>query len=131
MNLQKLCQSCGICCCETEMELSNQDIINIENGSSSKISRKDFVEQRDGFNILKNFDGFCVFFDPLAKLCKIYEFRPLGCRFYPMIYDTSGNKCLLDKDCPHRSKFYRKKPSFQITCENLKEWIYSELLPEK
>ena len=113
------------------MELSDQDIINIESENSFNISRTDFVEQREGFNILKNVEGFCVFFDPLGKICKIYDFRPLGCRFYPMIYDTCDDKCILDEDCPHRSRFYKNISSFQFTCKKLKEWIYSELLTER
>ncbi|MHA1481041.1 MAG: hypothetical protein ACTSQZ_06430, partial [Candidatus Thorarchaeota archaeon] len=35
-----------------------------------------------------------------SKLCKIYEDRPDGCRFYPIGYDMRKRKCVVDKDCP-------------------------------
>jgi len=62
-----------------------------------------FVVNRDGWLQLKNYDGRCVFND--GKRCSIYEDRPEGCKFYPIIYDEDKNCATLDEDCPHRDDF--------------------------
>jgi len=62
-----------------------------------------FVVNRDGWLQLKNYDGRCVFND--GKKCLIYEYRPEGCKLYPIIYDEGKNRSTLDEDCPHRYEF--------------------------
>jgi Fe-S-cluster containining protein len=62
-----------------------------------------------GFCELKNVDGHCYFYDPESKVCKIYEHRPEGCRYYPIIYHTTKRKCLVDKDCPSRETMTREE----------------------
>jgi Fe-S-cluster containining protein len=57
----------------------------------------------DGWLQLKNYDGRCVFND--GKKCSIYEYRPEGCKLYPIIYDEDKNHATLDVDCPHRDEF--------------------------
>jgi len=52
------------------------------------------------FLTASNVDGHCFFYDPATKLCRIYESRPEGCRYYPVIYDLEKRKCVVDKDCP-------------------------------
>ncbi len=79
------CSNCGICCTETEMLLSQKDIIRLE--------MKGFVKNyfakidRQGYALLKNRDGYCVFYDLNKKQCSVYSDRPLGCRVYPVILD--------------------------------------------
>ncbi len=34
-------------------------------------------------------------------MCKIYEIRPFGCQFYPIVLDPSSNRCSYDTECPH------------------------------
>jgi uncharacterized protein len=116
-----LCQTCGICCLSTEMQLSNEDIELIAN--KSELKKEDFCEFYDGFFRLKNVDGHCIFFQKETISCEIYNFRPFGCKLYPMIFDSEKNKCSLDDDCPHRKKFYRHKPEFQKKCSNLRSWV--------
>jgi len=62
-----------------------------------------FVVNRDGWLQLKNYSGRCVFND--GKQCLIYENRPEGCKFYPIVYDEDKNFATLDEDCPHRNEF--------------------------
>jgi Fe-S-cluster containining protein len=62
-----------------------------------------FVVNRDGWLQLKNYDGRCVFNE--CKKCLIYEYRPEGCKLYPIIYDEGKNRTTLDVDCPHRDEF--------------------------
>ena len=122
--LKNICENCGECCLETEMILSQQDIDIIVKSYPNKIKKQDiaFKNKNDQFQ-LKNIDGHCVFLNYSAKKCKIYEFRPQGCRFYPLIYDINKKKCLLDDDCPRKEQFYNTKQSLKITCSNLKRFL--------
>mgnify|MGYP003884730673 CR=1 FL=1 len=52
---------------------------------------------------LKNVNGKCVFLNKNG--CKIYDFRPQGCRLYPLVYDETTGKPVLDELCPYRKKF--------------------------
>jgi len=54
----------------------------------------------DNYYQLKNINGHCVFLDEKTKLCKIYKYRPLGCRLYPIIIDVEKLKVTVDPDCP-------------------------------
>ncbi len=91
---------CYECCLETEMALSEKDITRIEN-LGYEIS--DFLEEKDGFMILKNIDGHCFFLK--GKSCSIYEDRPQGCRFYPLIYDLEIDDFVVDNLCTHHEDF--------------------------
>jgi len=53
----------------------------------------------EGFIRLKNRDGHCVFLDVESCKCKIYEFRPIGCRLYPIVY-VEGVGIVIDSECP-------------------------------
>ena len=80
------------------MTLTREDADRIE---ALGYDRKDFlVRGMAGFCELKNIDGHCYFYNPETKECKIYESRPEGCRYYPIIYHSVKRKCLVDKDCP-------------------------------
>ena len=59
----------------------------------------DFIIYRDGFPRLRNVDGHCYFLDPDKRVCKIYKYRPVGCRIYPLIYDLEHG-FRLDDECP-------------------------------
>ena len=92
------CEEIRLCCTETEMTLSREDAQRIE---SLGYRKEDFlVRVMAGFCELRNVDGHCYFYDPESKECRIYENRPEGCRYYPIIYDARKRKCILDKDCP-------------------------------
>lgn len=78
------------------MILSIEDIEKI---MSIGYDKDFFVEYRDGYYRLKNVDNHCVFLDIKTGKCKIYRYRPMGCRIYPVIYDfNEGFK--LDEECP-------------------------------
>ena len=96
------CSRCGICCLKTEMPLSKKDIkILMEKGYEIE-----FFSQLnyEGYVLLRNIDGHCVFFDEKNKKCKIYDNRPMGCRLYPIIYDESIG-VVVDETCPHNKKW--------------------------
>lgn len=109
------------------MVLSEKDIQLIQK-SILNIRKKDFVElNEDGFYQLKNEKMHCVFFDINTKLCKIYEIRPQGCRFYPLIYDREKRTCIYDDECPRVSQFHLEYERFKNKCEEIKKFLELEL----
>jgi len=127
--MKNKCVDCGNCCRETEMIISAQDITRIKKNTPENLRRINFVKKTaDGLFQLKNKYGNCVFFDPTTKLCKIYEVRPEGCRFYPLIYDTDEKLCVLDQDCPRPELFYSNKDSRLKTCEKVVEFLEKQVL---
>ncbi len=126
--MKNKCENCGKCCLETEMILSFEDVELIKKNSIDNIEEGDFVFKNEDERFqLKNIDDHCVFLNYPAKKCKIYEFRPQGCRFYPLIYDINKKKCLLDDDCPRTNLFYKNKQYFEIACQNLKIFLKKQL----
>ena len=123
-----ICLSCAKCCYNTEMELSKQDISRIEDQNTLGLIRDDFCFKVDGFIKLKNIDNHCIFLDPDTKHCKIYLFRPIGCRFYPLIFNQEKNKCVIDDDCPYKNNFFKHKPILKKNCRELRKWVSNELI---
>jgi len=79
------CLRCGVCCTETEMLLSNQDILRLE---KKGFPVESFVRfDNEGYAILRNRDGYCVFYNVNQRQCDVYTDRPSGCRVYPVILD--------------------------------------------
>ncbi len=79
------CSNCGICCTETEMLLAIRDIRRLEKKGFSSNFFTEFDKQ--GYAVLKNRDGYCVFYDLKGRRCSVYSDRPSGCRVYPVILD--------------------------------------------
>lgn len=125
-----ICRDCGLCCHNTEMELSLEDIKRIEQNNPFNWRREDFSFFSHGFFQLRNVDQHCVFLNPDSNYCVIYPYRPMGCRFYPLIYDISKNKCSYDSDCPHLVDF-PKINKIKGYCTILKNWVQTELLNTK
>ena len=124
---KQICKDCGICCHKTEMLISERDIRLIEEKISS-INRDDFTKLIEkGIYQLKNKDNYCIFLDTISKLCNIYEIRPQGCRFYPIIYDNEKKICIYDSECPRVSQFYLEHKKFKIVCKDIKKFIKTEL----
>jgi len=91
------CNNCGICCLETEMLLSTKDIERlIKKGYNIEFFAR---YDEDGYIMLRNRNGHCVFYDVKKRKCKIYDNRPLGCRLYPIIFDESKG-VIVHKLCP-------------------------------
>ena len=94
------CDDGKACCVETEMTLTESDMERID--SLGHMRSEYVVRTKDGFYQLRNLDDYCCFYDSEKKTCRIYEQRPDGCRFYPIIYDARRHRCVVDKDCPSR-----------------------------
>jgi len=102
------CSHCGVCCTETEMLLSENDITRLV---KQGLSKKYFVRfDKQGYAFLKNKDGYCVFYDRNRHQCSIYPNRPRGCRVYPVILDEEIG-IILDELCPERHSISDKEKS--------------------
>ncbi len=90
------CTHCGICCRETDMLLSAEDIARLE---KKGYSRDSFVRfDSEGYALLRNRQGHCVFYSTKKLRCDVYAARPIGCRVYPVIYDEE-NGIVVDSIC--------------------------------
>jgi len=90
------CSNCGICCEETFMELSSEDIERLE---EMGYRLEEFAVVDDGVTRLRNVDGYCYFYSRADKKCQIYEKRPLGCYLYPVVY-LANEGAIVDELCP-------------------------------
>ncbi|MFX1398406.1 MAG: YkgJ family cysteine cluster protein [Promethearchaeota archaeon] len=126
--MKNKCNDCGICCMETQMPISIQDISRILENVDYRIEINDFsLKSEEGYYQLRNIDNRCFFFDIAEKKCSIYEFRPRGCMFYPLVFDLEKNKCILDDICPRKDLFVEKKDKIKRKCLNLKNFLKNEL----
>ena len=127
--MKNKCVDCGNCCRETEMLLSARDIARIMKKGRKNLRPNDFVRKTDDRLFqLKNVNGHCVFFDHNTQLCKIYEIRPQGCRFYPLTFDLKVKMCILDEDCPRPELFYPSRESRTNTCKQLIGFLEDQIL---
>jgi uncharacterized protein len=94
------CSNCGVCCTETEMLLSKKDIASLEKKGFSQNQFVNFDNQ--GYAVLKNREGYCVFYDLKNRQCSVYADRPAGCRVYPVIVDEEIG-IILDDICQSRN----------------------------
>ena len=92
------CSNCGICCEETMMELSSEDIERLE---EMGYRLEEFAVVDDGVTRLRNIDGYCCFYSRADKKCQIYEKRPMGCYLYPVVY-LANEGAIVDELCPMR-----------------------------
>ncbi|MCL2135152.1 MAG: YkgJ family cysteine cluster protein [Candidatus Bathyarchaeota archaeon] len=102
------CSCCGVCCTETEMLLSKEDIQRI---AKKGFNKKYFIKiDKYGYAQLRNRNGYCVFYDLDARLCSIYSDRPFGCRVYPVILDEDVG-IVVDVICSERNSVTFKEKS--------------------
>lgn len=89
---------CFKCCLETEMVLSYSDLYRIINLG---YELDEFSYFDGNYWRLKNSEGKCYFLSTDGR-CRIYNYRPKGCRVYPIIIVESeeGIKCVVDNYCP-------------------------------
>ena len=100
------CLRCGECCRETEMLLSTEDVARLERKG---YNRETFsVCDSQGFILLRNFEGCCIFYDAEKRRCRIRAIRPSGCRVYPVVYDESEG-IVVDDICPAKGTITEKQ----------------------
>ncbi len=91
-----LCSNCGLCCEETVMELSSEDIARIE---KMGYRLEEFAVTDDVVTRLRNVEGYCIFYSRADNKCQIYKKRPMGCRLYPVVY-LANEGVIIDDLCP-------------------------------
>ena len=91
------CSHCGLCCEETQMELSSRDINTLEKSGHPR--KKITVTDEDGITRLRNIDGRCYFYNHVEKRCQVYDIRPIGCYTYPVVY-SADEEVIIDELCP-------------------------------
>lgn len=94
------CSNCGVCCTETEMVLCKKDIKSLEKRGFNQSQFINF--DKNGYAVLKNQDGYCVFYDLKNRKCSVYEDRPKGCRVYPVILEEETG-VIIDDICQSRN----------------------------
>ena len=78
------------------MELSSKDIKRlVETG----YRLEEFAVMNDGVTRLRNVDGWCCFYSPADKKCRVYRKKPLGCHLYPVVYLVNDG-AIIDELCP-------------------------------
>lgn len=87
---------CVKCCVETRMPLSNLDLKRI---LKLGYRLECFAEKTQGRWHLKNNSGRCYFLR--EEGCTIYSHRPEGCQLYPLVYDETLKKAMIDSFCPY------------------------------
>ncbi len=78
------------------MLLSNLDIKRLERKGHRRDSFVRF--DAEGYAMLRNRQGCCVFYDAVEQRCNVYSFRPLGCRIYPVMHDEDRG-IVIDEIC--------------------------------
>ena len=78
------------------MELSSEDIERLE---ETGYRLEEFAVIDDGVTRLRNVDGWCYFYNPADKKCRVYGKRPLGCYLYPVVYLVNEG-AMVDELCP-------------------------------
>ena len=97
-------RKCVKCCLETRMPLSNLDLGRI---LKLNYELEYFAVKTNGGWRLKNNRGRCVFLQ--EKGCRIYPHRPDGCKLYPLVYDETLKKAVIDPLCPYGYLFEVQK----------------------
>ncbi len=80
------------------MPLSRSDIARLK-GLGYEV--RAFTVKGEGEMRLSNVDGRCYFLGEVG--CTVYEDRPTGCRFYPLVLDNG--RVVVDPDCRHGEMF--------------------------
>jgi uncharacterized protein len=79
------------------MMLSEEDIARLEKRGHS---RKSFMRiDEEGYALLRNRQGHCVFYNSQERQCDVYAFRPAGCRVYPVVFDEEKGVVIVDFIC--------------------------------
>ena len=120
---------CSMCCWETEMLLSASDIQRINQKTSFSVNEYSFVDNF-GHRTLKNKELNdrlqCFFLDEHGE-CTIYEIRPKGCQYYPIIWDMNIQEAVTDDYCPHHQKFDNQIPRIIESLQQLIMELYGYL----
>ncbi|MHA1977596.1 MAG: YkgJ family cysteine cluster protein [Candidatus Hodarchaeales archaeon] len=126
-----ICQehNCHHCCIETEMLLLKTDAARISKETGISIPDFSFLtEDKQHMLRNKNTKGelVCFFLEGDGR-CSIYNIRPEGCTYYPIIWDLTNHQAVSDDYCPHHKLFREKiewiKPHLELFVLKLYGWL--------
>jgi uncharacterized protein len=92
------------------MLLAKKDIKRLEKKGFSQNQFVNFDKQ--GYAVLKNRDGYCIFYDLKNRQCSVYADRPAGCRVYPVILDEDVG-IILDDICKSRNSITQSEKNLK------------------
>lgn len=102
-----LAHGCAVCCYDTQMPLSEDDIARLEELGHDRASfiawSVEGTAQLQTVDATEGMPGRPCFFLK-ANQCSVYADRPQGCRIYPLVLNEHG-RLARDEDCPHRAEF--------------------------
>ena len=101
------CQSCGKCCRDLVVDLTDRDRKKIDAGGwEDRLDADPYVRLRGQWVLNKDEQGRCVFLSDAGR-CRIHEqqgfdAKPLACRLFPFTLSPSGNSVRAGWrfDCP-------------------------------
>lgn len=98
---------CALCCYDTEMPLTVDDIARLVALGHDRAAFVTFsAEGTAQLSTVEPADGESArpcFFLKEGK-CSVYADRPAGCRIYPLVLNDRM-KLVKDDECPHRAEF--------------------------
>ena len=111
-NLHFTCNRCGLCCGDTPKKQRHVLMLKAEAehiAAQTNQQIAEFADESSGtepyvYEVHKTPEGKCVFLQ--NDLCRIYELRPLICRFYPFKLETTPENADFSAttECPSISK---------------------------
>ncbi len=110
---------CHHCCIETEMLVLKTECTQISKATGIPITNFSFMTE-DNQRMLKNKtiddQEVCFFLDDKG-LCSIYQFRPEGCTYYPIIWDLITHQAVSDDYCPFHTELANKIERISLNLE--------------
>jgi Fe-S-cluster containining protein len=118
LNVSK-CRRCGRCCLPDKTAPDNPGVIVGESdliriGKNTKHSLKSLkkivkVNQHPSYHIGATYLPLpCMFFNKSTRSCKIYTYRPLICRIYPVSDDSGEDNVTIDVHCDYGKEIFQK-----------------------
>jgi Fe-S-cluster containining protein len=113
------CRRCSSCCRDTPSHLRRIRLLlkeAIEISKKTGIPVEQFTrkthDQRYPYEMRKR-HGSCIFLD--GRYCRLYDYRPLVCRFYPFEMESEGSSLKIlftGESCPGRERGRRLGEGF-------------------
>ena len=101
------CKKCGNCCIGNGYVFifpKDLDLLVEKSGYTLEELQRTYLSTVDGYTVFRDAgSGACIFWDNIAKGCKIYEARPTQCRTFPFWKTLLYKKTKWDegtKTCP-------------------------------
>jgi Fe-S-cluster containining protein len=104
-------KECSACCRQTTMPITATEASLLSRRTGLSESEFCFIDSEGVRRLLNNKKTkACVFLATNSDrvdapgVCTVYEYRPTGCKSYPIVLDEDDS-AILDELCPHRDEF--------------------------